>query len=762
MVHANLIQEDEYSISNSDSVFRQNYAKALDGDSKSQLIIGKIFLEGKGNINANVQLGFSFLTKSINAENTSAAIYLAKNYEHGKFLTQNDCKALNYYEKAKELGAKKINNKILDLSQKCRGSVSAKSCALYSLNDLSRPKTLAQCAENGFIKASASKYWLVHFDKGNSASLIKAASQMANPNSKYFEPMEIINRLPKFFLELATDEQKTKFQSIIRSFGHDSESCKNGINALGLPELGDPPSCFLSAAAEDFKAMEFASSWWMNGKHGVNKNKEYGDYLLKTVIKNNPEDLNIESLLKALENEPRKHFTTAMEYLNDNPFNRDRVSSSLSLEMDLISTGNIPDFAKKPSEVALVLETADWNAQKPETIATVLYKLQTDYIDFNELKSQSIKQNINKLQFIPAWMNELVKIDLSQDKIISKNVLQTFTDKSCLAFRFGINNIKLVNKASFIGLPNRRECLPFKVEWITPIERNDPDFASAILSKYLFESCEAINFGLQNTSILNQEALNMSPIYDECLAKNINVEGDSLFNFAENPGKSVAILTTKFKGDLEDQCEPFLIYLQNREVYSKIVDADKFPDIIKQEEETKYLCSEINGGIAGFIAREAFTKKDYGISFSKAEQACEMKDYDSCGLAAHIALNHKIPQNKNLDKFNQKKKARKIAERGYRVGNSDISGLVLYDIMTSGSVNIPSQSSKNKLDDLLRKLTAKSASAVNLRKQGSCLRSLFKKCSDECFAIDRIVDNEQLDFISLIVAKKYQKSRKCR
>ena len=112
----NVIANDGMKLINNkdyDGAFRASYAEALDGDYISQYTVGKILLEGLGTAEPNINQAMEYLKLSIKAGHGPAALYVARQYESGEFLSKNDAKALKYYETAKSLGVSKVNQKIL-------------------------------------------------------------------------------------------------------------------------------------------------------------------------------------------------------------------------------------------------------------------------------------------------------------------------------------------------------------------------------------------------------------------------------------------------------------------------------------------------------------------------------------------------------------------------------------------------------------------------------------------------------------------------
>ena len=134
-----------------DAQFREHYASALEGQSNSQLIIGRILLEGGGNVKQDIAKARVFLDRSIKAGNGAAAKYTAQQYENGKILGKDLNKALKYYEAAQSYGVTGLKSKILKLTEALKGSHSQESCIQYGKNDKSRARDLAICAEKGLF-----------------------------------------------------------------------------------------------------------------------------------------------------------------------------------------------------------------------------------------------------------------------------------------------------------------------------------------------------------------------------------------------------------------------------------------------------------------------------------------------------------------------------------------------------------------------------------------------------------------------------------
>ena len=102
---------DLYENEEFDAAYRLGYAKALNGDTESLFIIGKILIGGDGSSEENVKKGLKFIKSAAKDDYQKAIIFLATNYEEGSFSKQNNKLALKYYEKCAENGSSKCKKK---------------------------------------------------------------------------------------------------------------------------------------------------------------------------------------------------------------------------------------------------------------------------------------------------------------------------------------------------------------------------------------------------------------------------------------------------------------------------------------------------------------------------------------------------------------------------------------------------------------------------------------------------------------------------
>ena len=748
------------SANQTDAEFREHYAAALQGQSNSQLIVGRILLEGGGSVRQDISKARIFLDRAIKSGNGAAAKYTAQQYENGKLLGKNLDKALKYYKEAKRSGITGLDSKILELTEALRGSHSQESCIQYGKNDRSRARDLAICAEKGFISADASKYWLWVFEKGDAEAFIKAATTRLNSRGAAYDPQSIITGFPKFFVERASDAQKDALKALIRDLGFGGLDCASGQDAFGFVKDPDVVGCLVSAAGGDADAAPQASKWWRNGEHGLIRNEAYADYLVDGLLRQPPGGGNgdgpaLANLCVALESDPKKHFQMLKEYLGANPFNRESVASCLKLEMELIASGKVPEFATGAAEVAWVLEHVDWNALPPELIARSLIKLKTDYKSVPELQSPAVLGNINQIKFSEPWIQQFWRLDPAMDKSTSKAMIGKYLDNSCEAVRYVLFNPQSADWDQYFGLKNLTECIPFNETMILQVAGTDKKFSRRLLGSYVMETCEAVVFAQQNTDLVDMDVLSISPIFQQCLA---DIPEGNAPDFESDPKGAALYLLSRFVGSREDQCEPFFDYWMNREVFDRYVREDQRPEIVLSGEEAVNFCANVNGDMAGLLAKREYLNGSIEGAYTLSKKACRLLHYPSCGLQAHLMVFKNIKELRDVESLSKKRKAINIAQRAYQNGEDSFSGLVLYDIENKSLL-----SKKKKADDLLSELLAKGIPGAKIREAGKCINKVtfIVDCSAECAAIDRALNNKEIDYLSREIASKYLGSRRC-
>lgn len=743
-----------------DSQFRAHYTAALEGQSNSQLIIGRILLEGGGNVKQDIAKARVFLDRAIKAGNGAAAKYTAQQYEDGKILGKDLNKALKYYEAAQNYGVSGLKSIILELTEALKGSHSQESCIQYGKNDKSRARDLAICTEKGLISADAAKYWLWLFDGGDAQAFLKAAKTRLDPRGTTYNPQSIITGFPKFFVERASEAQKETLQRLIQDLGFGGLDCTSGKDALGFAKDPDVVGCLVSAAGGDLDAMPQASKWWRDGEHGLVRNEAYADFLVDGLLKTptNGAEVQLANLCVALENEPRKHFNALKEYLEGNPFNREGVASCLQLEMELIASGRVPEFATGAAEVAWVLKNVDWNALPPDLIAGALIKLKTDYKTIQELQSDDVIGNINRIKFSESWVDQFRQLDPGLDKSISKAMLGKYLNNSCEAVRYVLSNPKSADWDHYFGLPNLTDCIPFDSTTIMQVAANDRKFARRLLSSFVMNNCDAVVFAQQNTDLADMDVLSISPVFQQCLA---NIPEGQASDFDNDPKGASLYLLSRFVGSQEAQCEAFYDYWMNKELFNRYISEDQRPEIVRDGYESVIVCSSVNGDMSGLLASDYYKEGKWDNAYELAQTACDLLHYASCGLQAHLIRFKSLKATRDMEGLAKKRKAIRIAERGYQLSDKKdaISGLVLNDVIRSGLLGGQSEDA----DKVLSGLLAKGFPGADLRKAELCFKkfTLFANCSRECSVIDRLIRDDNLDYLSKEKALYYQKSSKC-
>ena len=714
-----------------DEAFRQSYSKALQGDPIASQIIGMILIEGKGSAKSDMAAGKRFLISSIDSGRAESARYLAKLYEDGELLERNLGTALRYYRKAEELGASRLGGKILALAKKVEGRYSKAACRRYSKSDKKLAAVIAQCIEKGFLDGNPARYWLVSFDEGEVSSLVKAAKTLLKVKSASFDPKKIVTRLPRFD-EKASQTDKKGLERVVLQNGFSSKGCKAGKDAMGFEVKGDVDGCVLAAAAGDIKAISFAAAWWLNGEFGLTRNKAYAEALFKKIdsLPEGYSELDLPQILKGLASDPRRHFERAITFYQKDPVVYGKVvGEALKLEVQLIVQDRIQEFAKEQADVLKVLMLADLNTLDPYATASIIKKKNVDYINFVELSSADAIRNFNRIEFRKEWFLELLKLDQGT--------------------------------------------------------------AKKLLTQYVDKSCGAINFALDNPSLLAVAELNKSPLLTQCLSAGKG--GKSGSSFANDPVRAAAVLATKLNGPVGSQCEAFGEYLQNRSAFN-----DNFigtlPAAVQNEEDNLLECEATDGSVAFYSAKRAFNEAErlkvgsfnsgkgrvaaFTKTFDLARRACDLGVGYGCGIAAFVVQSRPIKLtgvagDENLQNIKQAT-ARQLAQQGWSLSSIE-SGAYLLDLTQSAFASEGQKRDRKKLFDDMMKI---GGPAIEIRKHAQCIEkdgalgdvvsgftSILgggKNCSSECVAVRKILNIPELDIMSRDRGKKLLGRQACK
>lgn len=427
-----------------DAAFREGYADALSGDPESSYVIGRILIEGRGSGKNNVNKGIDFLNSSAKANYLKAVEFLAKNYDEGQFTSENSTIALKYYEQAEKLGSKKAWKRIKELRIALFGKISKKSCETYNKKDKNNYFNIAQCIARNFLDGNASSYYLMAFDNGNSGAYLLAAQRMLEV--KDIDLFPLVKRIPDF-KNKADQSQQNKFVNLINQFGYDGSFCgvdqsqdsKKDIFAKPKKKsTGNNAACALAAEAGDPIALPIAYEWWMNGFEDFPRSKKYASNLMKKIENN--EDVDIATLLRKFEDNPKKHYEKAMEYIKSNPFNVSVVGSELELEIKLIAEKDFQAFAQGYLDIANVIEYVDWENIPSQTIANFYQVYKLDLLDHNHggvLDTPRVKNNLDKIPYNISFISSLSKLEgggkLANEFLISRL-------DQCEPLKYAINN----------------------------------------------------------------------------------------------------------------------------------------------------------------------------------------------------------------------------------------------------------------------------------------------------------------------------------
>lgn len=430
-----------YESENYDAAYRAAYAEALSGDAESSFIIGQILVDGKGSSKKDVNKGINFIKKAAEDEYLKAVIFLAKDYEEGKYASKSSSKSLKYYEQCEKLGGpSSCVKKVTSLRKKSFGAVSKKSCVRYNKSSKKLANTIGQCIVAGHLDGDAYKYFFKSFDSGNTAAFLSASRDILKKKTKS-KLMQIINRIPKFDRK-ASKKQKERFSSLLIDYGFSTGECGTEKNALGFSKKGDVPSCVLAAAAGDQKASTKVAIWWRDGLHGLPKSKRYYKKMISQA--EDGVETDIAGILAVLEVDPREHFKKAKAYLIDNPMNTNLVAKAFKLELELLADRNHQEFASNTGDVADVLEIVDWSVIDPKKLGKFMYYYYQDLSGIKALNTERIKKNIDKIPFSEEMLIQLASEGQNAGKLANQFLVnKIFVD--CDAFSYVSKNRELVS-----------------------------------------------------------------------------------------------------------------------------------------------------------------------------------------------------------------------------------------------------------------------------------------------------------------------------
>ena len=373
-------------------------------------------------------------------------IFLAKDYEEGKYASKSSSKSLKYYEQCEKLGGpSSCNKKVTSLRKKSFGAISKKSCVRYNKKDKENFYNIGQCIARNYLEGNASSYFLKAFDNGKKDAYLLASQRMLK--EKDINLMPLVKRIPEFKRQ-ASKSQKAKFIKQIKRYGYDGSFCgkqkkkssKKNMFAKPKTSGGNKAACALAAEAGDPIALPIAYEWWNNGSKGFPKAKKYAQQLMKNLESN--DDVDIASILRKFENDPKKHFNKAMEYIKSNPLALKIVSKELKLEIGLIANGDALTFASSFRDIADVIEYIDWSVVDPKVLAKFYHIYKSDLVEQEhdgDLDTPRIKKNLKKIPFNVSFVRHLASLKNGGE--LAYNYLISVISEDCKALDFAQKNI---------------------------------------------------------------------------------------------------------------------------------------------------------------------------------------------------------------------------------------------------------------------------------------------------------------------------------
>ena len=691
-----------------DAAYRAAYAEALSGDPESSFIIGKILIDGKGSANENLNKGIKFITSAAESDYLKAVIFLAEDYEEGKYSSENKSRALKYYEQAEKLGYKKARKKVTDLRIALSGAISKKSCVRYNKDDKKNFYNIGQCIARNYLEGNASSYYLKAFDNGKKNAYLLASQRMLK--EKNINLMPLVKRIPAFKRK-ASKSQKEKFIKQIKRYGYDGSFCgvtKNKSskkNMFAKPKTtgGNNAACALAAEAGDPIALPIAYEWWNNGSKGFPKAKKYAQQLMENLESN--DDVDIASILRKFENDPKKHFKKAMEYIMSNPLAVKIVGKELKLEIGLIANGDALTFASTYRDIADVIEYIDWSAVNPKVLAKFYREYKIELLDQEhegELDTPRVKKNLKNIPFKTSFVKTLGSLN----------------DGGELAYNF--------------------------------------------LTSVIFDDCKALDYASKNIDELDipmeliQEA--QSNLINKCDLKVAKKSMKELLRIARRDLDSVKIIIENRLNKKRLPCNDyndFLIYNRN-----------ELSDFEIDYERNNEMCSTFPV-VSYNLATKAYKEELYDQAYEYALKGCENEDHPSkgCDLLAMMIIEGKPTVSSVMS--NDEKMMEAIGYLTIGHERKDINSTAfLHDIY-----NEPMLFSKYSNNEIAKELlldlkTSKELSA-KIQVQEDCfsadpLKSLFKNCKPACAWAKRQNKAKKMDIVSRYLLKSVINQNVCK
>ena len=685
-----------------DSAYRAGYADALAGDPESSFIIGKILVDGRGSAKENISKGIDFIKLSAKADYLKSVMFLAENYEDGKYTSENKSKALAYYEQCEKLrGSSKCSKKVTTLRIASSGEISKKSCVRYNKKNKKNFLKVGRCIARNYLEGNASSYFLKAFDNGNNSSFLLASQRMLKVKSN-IDLMPLVIRIPDFKRK-ASKSEINKLKKSINQNGYDGSFCgkvtkKSRFSKPKVSSSNDA-ACALAAEAGDSEASTIAYEWWKNGTNGFPRKVKYADALLKKLENN--ENIDIAELLKKYENDPRLHFEKSMEFIKINKFNKSIVSKELKLELELIAQDKINDFAKDYRDIADVIEYIDWKFVDNTMLAKFYLLYMTQLMEEDELlSSPRVKKNIKKIPYTKLFIGSLGKL------------------------------------------------------------KGGGKLANEFMITAIFDNCNALNYAIKNKDELDipietiQEAQQLS--INKCNLKVAKKSMKQLLKIAKRDLDSVKIFIEKrlnYRLPCKDYSE-FLTFNRNDQ-----------SDFEVDYEYLNDFCSSFPV-VAYKLATDAYTSELYDESYDYALKGCENEDHKSkgCDLLAMIIKEDKSTLTTDMSYDEKMILAIDYLKIGHEGGDINSSAF-LHDI-TNKSVLFSIYSDSDLAKEIYPDLKKSKKLSAKLQVQKSCfsadpIKRIFKSCKTGCGWAKRINKRKDTDLVSRYLLKSIFKDAVC-
>ena len=699
---------DLYNNEDYDAAYRAAYADALSGDPESSFIIGQILIDGKGSANENISKGIEFIKSSAKSDYLKAVDFLAVNYEEGKYSSENKTLALEYYEQAEKLGNKEAGKKVTELRVALSGPISKKSCVRYNKSDKKNYYNIGQCIARNYIEGNASSYFLKAFDNGNNGAYLLASQRMLK--EKNINLMPLVKRIPEFKRK-ATKSQKAKFKKQIKRYGYDGSFCgktkkkSSKKNMFSKPKTtgGNNAACALAAEAGDPKALPIAYEWWNNGSKGFPKSKKYAQKLMENLESN--EDVDIASILRKFENDPKKHFKKAMGYITSNPLAVKIVGKELKLEIGLIANGDALDFASAYRDIADVIEYIDWNEVDPKVLAKFYRVYNIDLLQEEhegELDTPRVKKNLKNIPFKTSFVKTLGSLN----------------DGGELAYNY--------------------------------------------LTSAIFDDCKALDYATKNIDVLDipmeliQDA--QSTLINKCSLKIAKKSMKELLRIAKRDIDSVKIIVEKRMNKKRLPCNDYNDFLKyNRNDLGDFeIDYDRNNEICEMFPVVSYN-----------LATKAYKEELYDEAYEYALKGCENEDHPSkgCDLLAMMIIEGKPTVTSVMSYDDKMMEAIGYTTIGHE--KKDINSTAfLHDIYNQPF--LISKYSNNKLaEEFLLDLKKSKELSAKIQVKESCftadpLKAMFKNCKPSCAWAKRKNKAKEMDIVSRYLLKSIINQNVCK